>query len=257
MQIEQLLLIPVGIVIASFASLIGIGGGLIWAPFLILVLGLEPQLAVMFSFLIQFAGMGSATYSNIKNKLIFWNLAILLFFPIFTGIIIGAFINQNIYQGIYIKLGLGILCIVVSLLFAFQSESYNLNLNENPLTKPPVWLRLQSIIWGIISGLFSIGTSDFLIPVIRSRLKIPMQYAVGTCILLNFSLSLMGGIIHIIIKGSFPFDKINILLLSWIGVLIGGQLGPKLSARIGDNRLKEIFIFALLLLGIHLIYQSL
>ena len=34
------------------------------------------------------------------------------------------------------------------------------------------------------------------------------------------------------------------------------QLGPRLAERINDRVLKEIFIFLLTLIGIHLIYNS-
>ena len=40
------------------------------------------------------------------------------------------------------------------------------------------------------------------------------------------------------------------------GVIIGGQIGPRISERVNDRILKEVFIFLLTLIGIHLIYNS-
>jgi len=256
-MMDNLILIPIGITIATFASLIGIGGGLLWAPYLILVRNLNPQEAIMISFLIQFVGMGSATFTNIKNKAIYWRLALILLPFVALGVIIGSFINQRLAEPHILEVGLGITCIVVSLYFAFQTEDYNTALNLDRSMKPPWSMKGQSSIFGIVSGLFSIGIGDFLIPVMRGRMKIPMHYTIGTCLFLNFSLAFVGGIFHFVFSDT-PLDKdmISLVGYSWVGVIIGGQLGPKLSRMIGDNRLKEMFVFVLLIIGIHLIYQS-
>ena len=53
--------LPVGILIASVASTVGIGGGILWMPFLMIIFKLKPDQAVVTSLLIQSAGMGSGT----------------------------------------------------------------------------------------------------------------------------------------------------------------------------------------------------
>jgi len=40
------------------------------------------------------------------------------------------------------------------------------------------------------------------------------------------------------------------------GVMIGGQIGPRIIRRINERILKEMFVFVLTLFGIHLIYNS-
>jgi len=251
-------LIPVGIFIATFASLIGIGGGLLWAPFLILFLKIDPKLAVLISFFIQFVGMGSATFSNIRNKQIYWKLAIRVIPFIALGVIAGTFLNQRLANPKFLEMGIGIVSIFVSLFFAFQTEKYDINMNLDKSILPPLWFKAQSGFFGIISGLFSVGIGDFLIPIMRSKLKIPMKYTIGTSLFLNFSIAFMGSIFSFGLSTS-TLDQHHFWILgySWIGVIIGGQLGPKLSNTVADTRLKETFIFVLLLIGIHLIYQSL
>jgi uncharacterized membrane protein YfcA len=251
-------LIPIGICIATFASLIGIGGGLLWAPFLILVLKIDPKVAVLISFIIQLVGMGSATFSNIRNKLIFWKLAVRVLPFIALGVMVGSFLNQRLANPQFLEMGLGIVSIFVSLFFAFQTERYDANLNLDKSLLPPLWFKTQSGFFGIISGLFSVGIGDFLIPIMRTRMKIPMKYTIGTSLFLNFSIAFTGSIFSFgLSTTALNQHHLWILGYSWIGVIIGGQLGPRLSNTVADSRLKEIFIFALLLIGIHLIYQSL
>jgi hypothetical protein len=40
------------------------------------------------------------------------------------------------------------------------------------------------------------------------------------------------------------------------GVIVGGQIGPRIAGIINDRILKEIFVFLLTLIGIHLIYNA-
>jgi uncharacterized protein len=46
------------------------------------------------------------------------------------------------------------------------------------------------------------------------------------------------------------------LLWAVPGVIIGGQIGPRITEKINERMLKEVFIFLLTLIGIHLIYNS-
>lgn len=255
---NNIALIFVGISIATFASLVGIGGGLLWAPYLILVCGFDAHSAVMLSFLIQLAGMGSAAIENIRSGNVFWKLALLLLPFVLVGVVGGSFLNQQFAQAEYIETGLGVSGIIVSLIFAFQTERYDEDLVFNRSVRPPLYMLPVTSFFGSVSGMFSIGIGDFLIPIVRGRLKVPMRYTVGTNLVLNFSIALIGAVTHYIL-GGFTFDEstMTVLGFSWFGVILGGQIGPRLARRITDNRLKELFIFVLMLIGIHLIYQSL
>ena len=258
MILEYIILIPIGIFIASFASLIGIGGGLLWAPYFILFHGFNPQDAIMFSFLIQFVGMGSATFWNLRHKYIFWNMVTRLLPFIAIGVTAGAFLNQKVASPRLLEGILGMVSIFVSIFFAFQTERYDTILTVDLSSRPPAWLKGQSLFFGTLSGLFSVGIGDFLIPLFRARLKIPMKYSIGTSLFLNFSLAVIGALVHFSFSDHhFTDHSLSILIFSWMGVFMGGQLGPKLASIINETRLKEIFIFALLLIGIHLIYRAL
>ena len=255
---QNLILIPIGIFIAAFATFIGIGGGLLWAPYLIMVRRLDPQTAIMVSFLIQIVGMGSATYSNFRKKYIYWRLALTLLPPIAAGILAGALLTRLAADTKSLEIGLGVLSISMSIFFTFYTEDYTAEMNLDRSIAPPRWLKGTAGLLGIVSGFFSTGISDLLIPFIRNKLKVPMRYAIGTKLFLNFALAFLGGSIHLFLNFSTVTPRIfEILIFAWAGVLIGGQLGPYLSERIGDEKLKEVFVFALLLMGINLIYRSL
>jgi uncharacterized protein len=251
-------LVPVGIVISTLASLLGIGGGLLWVPYLILVRNMGPQQAIMLSFLIQIVGMGSATIRYVRNKAVYWGMVVRLLPWIAAGVLIGSVINQRLAAPHYLEMGLGSLCIIISLYFAFNTERYDSSMNLDRTIPPSMAMRFQSAIFGSISGLFSNGIGDLMIPTLRSRMKMPMFFTIGSCIFMNFSIAVISGAAHLSLGWRHVTgDFLVVLAFSWPGVIIGGQLGPKFSSMIDDPRLKEIFIFVLLLLGIHLLYQSL
>ncbi len=52
---------PTGILIATAASAMGLGGGILWMPFFLIVMKLRPETAVVTSLLIQSAGMASGS----------------------------------------------------------------------------------------------------------------------------------------------------------------------------------------------------
>ncbi|MFW5807684.1 MAG: sulfite exporter TauE/SafE family protein [Spirochaetota bacterium] len=258
LTVPNISLVGVGVVIATSASLLGIGGGLLWVPYFILVYGFSARSAVMLSFLIQIVGMGSAAVENIRSKNVCWRIAGMIFPFVAAGVVAGAFLNQRIMQTQYIETGLGISGIIVSLIFAFQSEHCNALLTLDRSARPPVILMPVSALFGTVSGMFSIGIGDFLIPLVREKMRMPMRYIVGTNLLLNFQVALIGTVSYFLLSGFvLKRETWTVLVFSWTGVVIGGQIGPRLVCRITDDRIREIFIFVFLLIGIHLLYQSL
>jgi uncharacterized membrane protein YfcA len=78
MMIDSWLSFPVGILIATIVSTVGIGGGILWMPFLLILLKLQPDKAVFTSLLIQTAGMGSGAFAYWQKKQIDYQLMLLL-----------------------------------------------------------------------------------------------------------------------------------------------------------------------------------
>lgn len=256
--LENILLLPIGICISSFASLVGIGGGLLWAPYFMLVRGFEPQMVVLYSFLMQCVGMSSATFTNVRKKNIFWGMALRLLPFVIAGVLAGSFLNRIIDSAKLSGIALGTVCLVIAVIFTFRVEKYDTEMQLDRTLRPSVRIRFMTLGFGSISGLLSIGISDFLVPLFRSWLKMPMRYAIGTSLALNVTIALTGGFFNLYLASDrIGFEMLHILLFGWCGVFLGGQIGPRLMMILDDGKVKEIFIFVLLLMGIHLIYKSL
>jgi uncharacterized protein len=98
----------------------------------------------------------------------------------------------------------------------------------------------------------SMGVGDFLVPILRKQLRLNMESAMAACLIVMAMNAALAAILHLIIGDKFAA---KVVLWAIPGVILGGQLGPLLAGRIPDQTLKEIFIYALSLAGIHLIFN--
>ncbi len=251
-MIEFWYVFPVAIVISTAASSVGLGGGILLMPFFLIVLKLSPEIAVVTSLFIQTAGMGSASFTCIKQQRVDFRLARLILFIAFPGIMAGAYL-ANFLESDKMELILGLLVMTTAFLFVSSEQKYNdlgCTKVDIKLAYRHAWITLPA---SIASGMLSVSLSEWLIPVMRSKLSLSMSSAIGTCLFLALCVSFVGAAIHLIMGGN-P----NYAIVAWAipGVLIGGQIGPRITKKINERLLKEAFIFLLTLVGIHLVYNS-
>lgn len=243
---------PVAIAISTAVSSIGIGGGVLLMPFFLLVLKLSPEVAVATSLIIQTAGMGSATVTCIRQQRVDFKLVLFILAVAIPGVIGGAFLAGTLKSNV-MQLALGLLVMTTAFLFVSSEQKYT------DLGKPKVdmkdayrhsWITVPA---SIGSGMLSTSMSEWLIPVMRSKLSLNMSNSIGTCITIAFAVSCVGAISHILMG-----SQANFTVIAWAipGVIIGGQIGPRITKRINERLLKEAFVFFLTLVGIHLVYNS-
>lgn len=243
---------PVGILIATVASTVGIGGGILWMPFLLIVIGLKPGSAVVTSLLIQTAGMGSGTIAFWQKRQIDGRLMVFLLGVTIPGIAFGAFMTR-ILAPLYLEFILGVLTLLTAIIFVTAGQRYG----DTGVKRSDIkFARRFSWAFGsmaVASGMLSISIGEWIVPLMRNKLSLNMGVAVATSIATIFGICVLGAILHLILGGKADTDT---LVWAVPGVIIGGQIGPRIAERINDRLLKEIFIFLLTLIGIHLIYNS-
>jgi uncharacterized membrane protein YfcA len=243
---------PTGILIAAVVSAVGIGGGILWMPFLMLILHLEPEASVMTSLVIQTAGMGSGSLAYARRTLVDYRLTAALLAATVPGLVLGAWITQRIHPG-QLELALGLLTMLTAIWFVSTPRRYGDQGRPRIALKAARpymgWVSLMSV----ASGMLSVSIGEWLVPVLRSKMALRMRTAVATSIATIFGTCILGAVLHGLL-GSRPHWP----AVAWAvpGVLIGGQIGPRLAERINERVLKEVFIFLLTLIGIHLIYNA-
>jgi uncharacterized membrane protein YfcA len=249
---ESWMALPAGVLIAAAATSVGIGGGILWMPFLLIVMKLKSDAAVFTSLLIQSVGMASGTLAYARKKQVDPQLAIFLLVVAVPGIAAGGWAMTRL-KADHLELFLGMLTLTTAFLFVSARQVYNeAGLERIAIGQVKPYAGLVTTM-AVASGMLSVSIGEWLIPLLRSRLKLRMHTAVATSITTIFGTCLLGALIHFALGAKAPFG-----VLAWAlpGVLLGGQLGPRVMVRIHERRLKEVFVFLLTLIGIHLIYNS-
>jgi len=249
---ENWIVFPAGIGISVIVSSMGIGGGILWMPFFLIALQLEHEVAVLTSLIIQITGKGSGSIAYIKQEAVDYKLGFFLLMVAIPGIATGAYIANTI-NATHMELILGLLVMTTAFLFVSSNQEYaNIGATRAALEKifPYTWVMA---LLSIGSGMFSTGIGEWMIPVMRSKLALRMTTAIATCIFITFGICLIAALFHFALGG-----KADLSMVLWgvPGVMIGGQIGPRITKRINEQLLKEMFIFLLTLIGIHLIYNS-
>ena len=247
-----ILAFPAGVIIASLVSAVGIGGGILWMPFFIIFLKLPPETAVVTSLLVQTAGMGSGSVAFIRKKTA--DLPLAGFFLVLTlpGLALGALLTRMLSSA-NLELTLGMLTLTTAFLFVSVNQKYtDTGQDRVPVRQAHRYGWLVSTM-AVASGMLSVSIGEWLVPLMRSQLKLRMRSAIATSIVTILGTCVVGSLFHMVLGSSA-----DPMALVWAipGVVIGGQIGPRFAEKINERLLKDIFIFLLTLIGIHLIYNS-
>ena len=248
----QLLTFPVGVTIATLATMVGLGGGVLWVPYLVLVAGLKPAVAIMTSLVIQIAGMASGGVSTIRQQKTDLKLALMLAAAAFPGLAFGVWLQGEVNSQSLIFL-VGLACMACGLAFVLAREDYQLLSGREVSLRAVVPYLWTPATLSVLTGLLSVGVGDFLVPILRSRLRLKMDAAIGACLIVMTVNAIAAFLLYMAAGRLFSGPT---ALLGAMGALLGGQIGPRIADRIPDQTLKEIFIYGLSLIGIHVLFNA-
>jgi hypothetical protein len=229
-----------------------LGGGVFWMPFFLILMKMEPGTAVVTSLMIQTAGMGSSSFAYVRRNCVDPKLAFFCLIIAMPGLAIGAKFAHLLSQA-QMRMILGVLVMATALWFVSSNQKYNDNGSarvELPRGYRYSWLVA---LMAIGSGMLSISMGEWLVPMMRGKFAMRMTNAIGTSILIIFGTCVAGSAVHLLLGGR---ADLSVVMWAIPGVIMGGQIGPRIAAEINERLLKEIFIFLLTLLGIHLIYNA-
>ncbi len=199
----QLLAFPVGITIATLATMVGLGGGVLWVPYLVFVAGLEPSAAILTSLVIQIAGMASGGMTTILQRKTDMRLALMLAAAALPGVAIGVWLQQVINAQSLVFL-VGLACLACGLVFVIAREDRHFLATREVSPRAVVPYLWTCPALSVVTGLLSVGAGDFLVPVLRNRLHMRMDAAIGAClVVMSLNAAAAFGMHVVIAGGSF------------------------------------------------------
>ena len=272
MSLEDLLLLPLGLVAGAYGTIIGAGGGFVLVPALLLLFSDKPadELTSISLTVVLLTGI-SASIAYGRQRRIDYLTALLLGSATVPGGVLGALAVHGVPRPAF-DIVFGALLLTVGAFILRRRDAIAV---RQPLTGPGVLRRelaaengatyhyaypvrhglgLSGGI-GFFSSLFGIGGGVIQVPMMITLLRIPLPVAVATSTLMLIFVSASAVAVHIV-GGQLAGENAVIALLLAAGAVPGAQVGAFLARRFASTTVTGLLIAALALVGIRLILRG-
>lgn len=237
----QVLPIIVGFIAGVLSGLLGIGGGIVFMPFLLFYLPLDTSSSIQ---IIKssvatslFAGSFSTT-SSALNHIARKNVLVSEAVYLGAGSIIATFVfhyfvvkvDQTVISYFIFFL---LLIILIENAFLKSRREFRKNISIN-------LLFIFGLIMGFISILTGLGGGVLAIPVFTYFYKIDIKKAVGTSSVVVACTMISATFMHVLLSKS-DLVSINTGLLLGLSAVIGAFIGARITSRVSSTIIRTIF----------------
>ena len=260
MEIIELLGFLSAFFIGLVLGILGGGGSILTVPVLVYIFSLNPLTASAYSlFVVGVSGLGGVI-RNLNRKLIDYKVGIIYAIPSFIAVyitrkylipelpeILFEIGNQEVSRDLGLMLFFAIIMLYVAITMIKQKEK----IKPEPQVKShsiPI-LGFQGFTVGIVTGIIGAGGGFLIIPALVFFAKLSMKRAVATSLFIIALKSLIGFIGDV---ENIQIDWSFLLIFTSISVL-GLLFGTFLSKFINDKKLKRMFGWFVLFMGIFII----
>lgn len=273
MSLQDLLLVPLGLVAGVYGTIIGAGGGFVLVPALLLLFRDKPadQLTAITLTVAVLSGV-SAFIAYARQGRIDYLTALLMGGVAVPGGVLGVIAIHVLPRPVFDTV-FGVLLLVVGAMTLRRRDAAvapGLPAGPGVLQREivaadgmgyryayPVWrgLGLSGGV-GFFSNLLGIGGGVLQVPVMITILSIPLAVAVPTSTLMLLFSSVAGVAVHIA-DGHLAGENTTMALLLAAGAVPGAQLGAFLAQRFASSTVSVLLIGGLSLVGFRLVLEGL
>lgn len=244
------------ILIGLIASMTGIGGGGMMVPLLVLTHLVERTQEALGTVLIP------VLFNAISSTLAYWrqgvvdvHFGLLLMPAAIVGGWLGAYLTQFVSSSV-LALAFGIFFLYPTVLMLSGHEPKELGelLHRHwHGGRKLITGSLIGFVAGLAVGFFGIGGGIVMVPAMNLLLGIDIVSAVATSLFVMGPPALIGAIEHGFL-GHLRWEYTMPLLL---GVIIGAQLGPMVTAKLPKKRVRQFFGIVVLYVALSMIWKGL
>ena len=262
MNITHIIGYSLAIVVGITLGLIGSGGSILSVPILVYVMGVEPIIATAYSLFIVGTTALFGGIQKAKEKVVDFKKVVLFGIPTIIAVfitrkIIVPSIPEVIYSTKTFTLNKSVLLMIV---FAIVMITASIRMikpikekNSNQYRINYFSILIQGFLIGLVAGFVGAGGGFLIIPALLFLAKTPMKIAVGTSLFIVSSQSLIGFIGDIRPEQIMDWRLILIFTTcSIFGIIIGNYL----SKKIDGEKLKSVFGWFVLVMGIFIICKE-
>lgn len=242
--------------VALIASMMGIGGGVLYTP-IQLFFGEDIHSAATTSLFLIIILSLSATFIYRRAGKIDWKMAVLLEVFTVTGGFAGGYISEFISETALIIL---LIAVVTFSGFTMLTHKRDLSNRHTTCDKWYLWRRTCSneeyflnllvafpiaVLAGVISGMVGVGGGVIKVPMMVLLLHIPIDIAIATSVFM-VGITALGGFAGHVVVGHWNW-KLSLILTP--GVFVGAMCGAHCMLKINKEKLKKVFGILMLLIA--------
>jgi uncharacterized protein len=268
---KDLLVLAAGLAIGCYGTLVGIGGGPLIVPVLVLCYGWPARNVVATALLVVFMNALSGTLGYSYQRRIDYQGGLKFALAGLPGAVLSGLVHRywNIRSfdtifGIFL-VGLAILCAVGARRVDERQGSAKVPIEPG---RRRVWFRDRfgieyrfgvddrlgsslNFVVGFLVGFLGIGGGVLQVPMLVYLLRYPVHVATATSHFITM-LSCLYALAPNIAFGNVRFGE---AFWMWTGVIAGAQLGAWLAARLRSQKIMYLFVAIVLLFGLRLVWS--
>ena len=249
------------VIIGLSLGLVGGGGAILTIPILVYLFKIDPKLATSYSlFIVGFTAL-SGCFSHYRMGNLKVKSALYFAIPsVFSILVIREVIFLKIPNLLFILNDFEVTKnFLIMIIFAIMMMAASLSMIRKTKTELQTnntnyWqLAFIGAVVGVVTGFLGAGGGFLIIPALLFFANLPMKQAVGTSLLIIFINSSIGFVGDLFIGTAIDYVFLaSISGMAFIGMLIG----TRLSKKIDGNKLKPIFGWFVLVMGIYIIIKE-
>ncbi len=265
----------VSIAVATIAMTVGIGGAVLFSPVFIILFPLvnvtpiDAANAFGAALLTEVAGFSSGFIGYYRKRLIDFKTARYFLMIGVPSVIVGTVLKRSVNSAI-LTTGFAVGMVLLSLYVFVMSKNKEIDTSngvmrsitdaEGNIHEYLVCNQHEGgILAGIgsfVTGLISVGVGETVVSTLRGRCNLPMGVAAGTSVFVVIVVVLTSAVVDVALVGieAVPW---TLVMFTVPGVLIGGQIGARLSSRVSEHTAERFLILLFISLGLVMGYIGL
>jgi len=266
--LTAVLLVGLGVVVGAFGTIIGVGGGFILVPVLLLAYpDDDPAIITSISLAVVFFNALSGSLSYARLRRIDYRTGLTFALATIPGAIVGAAATNWLPRQAF-DLIFGLLLIAVSIYIASRAGATkgnslaSLRPNAQRTLTDSAGITYSysfnrelgitiSFLVGFIASFLGVGGGIIHVPVMVGLLSFPAHVATATSYFILMFTALTGTAVHIV-DGSLAEGWERMTALA-VGVVAGAQIGARLSGRLPAGVIVRLLAGALFVVAVRLI----
>ncbi len=253
------------LLIGVVLGLIGGGGSILTVPVFVYLLFINPVVATAYSLFVVGVSSLVGAFQNIRKGLVDFKTAIVFAIPAFITVyatrkyLVPAIPDELFTVGGFLvtkDIGIMVFFALIMLLASYsmiKGKCKNCDDEDAVVTYNYPMIVIEGLVVGVITGIVGAGGGFLIIPALVMLAKLPMKKAVATSLLIIAIKSLIGFIGDV---ENLDIDWAFLIRFTSLSV-VGIFLGVWLNKFIDGNRLKKVFGWFVLLMGIYILYKEL